>query len=327
MSAWIARLAYWYRKLNQYAQQGLLVILVTGLWLGLSANSGGSPEPRPFFKSGSLERQSIASASMHDAAPMLMRTSAVQSKSMGNFSAENFIPTAQAQDEGTFDDRKLIRTGSLTLEVSAPEESRQAAEQILMKHQGFIENLNTWEVRPNVLAYNLSLRIPAENLDTAVQQLVLLGNKTSENFQVQDITENYRDNQGRIKNLESQRDRLRELLEFKTENLADVLKVERELSRVQTDLDRLLGTQKRYDKQVSYSLLQLTLQPEPQIGDVANPTWSAKKSWRTAVNQLLATLQSLTDQGIKIVVFAPLWGGLAAIAFLVWRVIQRRKKA
>jgi len=168
----------------------------------------------------------------------------------------------------------VIKEAALDLEVADAEEAKALAEAEVKSLGGFITNMNSWEVRVGVLAYRMTIRVPAEKLDIAIENLTKLGVKKSENFSSRDITAQYTDTEAQIKNLKTRRTRLRKLLEFETKNLADVLQVDRELNNLQNQLDRLMRTQKGRDEKVAYSTLTLTLNPKTQIGDLTNPEWN-----------------------------------------------------
>ncbi len=221
--------------------------------------------------------------------------------------------------EGGFDpdqtEKKVIKNASLSLEVEDTEEARENTETLVTEFGGAVTNLNSWEVRPGILAYNLTTRVPAENLDAAVKNIAELGVKKSENFSVQDVTASYYDTEAQLENLKSRRDRLRELMERKTENLGDVLQVDRELSSVQSQIERLERTQKRRDTDVGFSTLRVTIQPEPAIGDFTTPDWTPERSWKQAVNDLIHSLQGIFDKSIKVLVFAPIWVPILVVAW------------
>ena len=131
-----------------------------------------------------------------------------------------------------------------------------------------------------------------------------------------DITSQYQDTEAQIENLKVRRDGLRDLLETRTNKLSDLLSVDRELSSVQQQIERLERTQKSRDNQVAYSVINFSVQPEPQIGDVANPHWSVDRSWRQSVNKLIVSLQDIADKAIYAVVFAPIWIPVLVILWL-----------
>lgn len=221
-------------------------------------------------------------------------------------------------------ERKIVRNASLQIEVSDTEVARTLVEKKVAELNGHITNLNSYEVRSGILSYNFTVRIPAEKLEKTMEAFTNLGVKKSESINEQDITAQYTDTESRLKNLEVRRDRLRELMERETDKLADVLQVDRELSSVQQQIENYERTLKRHDTNVSFSTVNLSLQPEPQIGDFQTPEWTAKKSWKQSVNDLIISLQEILDNGIQLLVFAPIWIPILLVLWAIQRFIRRR---
>ena len=73
------------------------------------------------------------------------------------------------------------------------------------------------------------------------------------------------DVEARLKNLGELRDRLRKLLESRPGTLKDVLETERELARVQGELDAMAAQRKALANETEKILLNLNYRPEPSI--------------------------------------------------------------
>ena len=89
----------------------------------------------------------------------------------------------------------------------------------------------------------VSMRVPEPKLDVALDSLSQLGTVTSRHVSSQDVTEEAIDVEARIQSLTAERDQLRQLL-AKAVAINDVFTIERELARVQGDIDSL---QRRLD--------------------------------------------------------------------------------
>ncbi len=230
-----------------------------------------------------------------------------------------YIPNAE--------DRKIIKNGSLSVEVADTEKARNEAEMQIESLGGEVTNMNSWEVRPGVLSYNFTVRIPSHKLEEAMEKLAFLGVKKSESIYTNDITASYQDTENQLENLRARRDRLRELMERETDNLGDVLNVDRELSNVQLQIENLERTQARRDTDVSHSTLNLSIMPETQIGDVSDPHWTVTKSWRMAINDLIQSAQSIADKFIIIIAYIPIWVPLLIILWILKvKVLDRKNK-
>lgn len=142
-------------------------------------------------------------------------------------------PTPTKSAPGTTSERTpvLIYTAELWLAVSSIEPSLAASEGIAREVGGFMTN------RDNT---SISLRVPAERFDEALDKLVKLGDVINRRVTAQDVTEEYRDLTLRIKNAEAIRDRLTELL-AKATNVEESIAVETELGRVTAEIETMKG--------------------------------------------------------------------------------------
>ena len=87
---------------------------------------------------------------------------------------------------------------------------------------------------------SVTIRVPEPRLDAALDTLGRLGKITNRTVSAQDVTEEAIDVEARIRSLTASRDRLRELL-TRASAVGDVVAVEKELARVQGELDSLQG--------------------------------------------------------------------------------------
>ena len=108
------------------------------------------------------------------------------------------------------------------------------------------------------------LRVPATRLDAVLDRLGGLGEERSRHVSTEDVTDKVTDMDAELANKRALRDRLRALL-ARAKDVKDVLSVETELTRVQTDIDSLEGRLKKLREDVAFSSINLTLKPpEPE---------------------------------------------------------------
>lgn len=169
--------------------------------------------------------------------------------------------------------RILLRTGSIRIEATDVGIASRMAQDIVKKHRGYLETINSSDDDD---AYaSLKLRIPKGALTRTMDELAALGRVTSRNIEVEDVTEQWIDIQAKMKNMRALRDRLRVLLR-QARNVKETLEVEKELTRVQSELDSLEGKIKAMRKHSAYSRLSLTISrksvPGP-VGAVGKGAW------------------------------------------------------
>lgn len=153
-------------------------------------------------------------------------------------------------------ERQIQRSGSMGLKSRSLKDSSAKTVSIATKHKALITSSN---LRKN--SYDATLRVPAPSLPSLMQSLETVGKVTYKNVEMTDVTEAYLDLQAALKNKRALRDRLRSLLSRATK-VDDILKIEKELSRVQTELDQMEARMKSMSSQVSHSTLDLSIERE-----------------------------------------------------------------
>lgn len=135
------------------------------------------------------------------------------------------------------------------------------------------------------------------------------------------------DTEARLKNMAELRDRLRSLLTTRAGALKDVLETERELARVQSELDALAAQRKTLANETEKILLTADYRPEPSIGETG-AMQPLVEAWRNAgrafAESLSAALLFIVQALPWLVIVTPaIWG--------IWRLLRRlfnwRRKA
>ena len=116
----------------------------------------------------------------------------------------------------------------------------KSASAIAEKHDGYITYSDN---------STANIKIPTAKAQTALKDFENIGTVTSKTITANDITEHYTDTQVRLDNLRRMQKRLSELL-TRASKVDDILRIERELSRVTTDLERHQARMNVLNKQV-----------------------------------------------------------------------------
>lgn len=127
--------------------------------------------------------------------------------------------------------RVLIYSAALRVVVPDVEAALKQAQALAGEYDGYMQELS---------GDRITLRVPAARFEEALARLESLGRVVQRDIKAQDVTEEYVDLQARLRNAERLRDRLLALLE-KAENVQAILEVERELGRVNQEIERLTG--------------------------------------------------------------------------------------
>ena len=103
---------------------------------------------------------------------------------------------------------------------------------------------------------NLTIRIPAGNLDSFIGQVKDVSNVVSYNESQDDVTLTYVSTESRIKALETEQERLLELLS-KAENMSDLLEIEARLTDVRYELENVTSQLRVLANKVDYATVYL----------------------------------------------------------------------
>jgi Domain of unknown function (DUF4349) len=119
----------------------------------------------------------------------------------------------------------------------------------------------------------LTLSVPADKIDTTLDQLARIGTVLRRNLSSQDVTAQYVDTESRLKTMRASVERVRALM-VQAKDLGQVVALESELSRRQADLESLESQLAALKNSVERSTLSVSLstpgnEPVAQAGFIA----------------------------------------------------------
>lgn len=147
----------------------------------------------------------------------------------------------------------LIYTAVLNLAVHHVEDQQNALVAIARAHGGFMARRSGSEV---------VIRVPAMRFEEALAATEALGDILGRTVDAQDVGEEFRDTQIRLRNLEAMRQRLEELLRL-ADNIEAALAVEQQLERVTTEIELLRGRLRSLEDRIAYSTITVHFRPRP----------------------------------------------------------------
>lgn len=218
-----------------------------------------------------------------------------------------------------FFDRKIIKTGWMTLEVENVFDALNQLTTLTTSYGGYVVASQTWYEGDEAYA-QLTFAVPVDQFEQAVAQTRRLGKVLNEQITSEDVTEQYVDLEARIQNLEATAARIRSFLD-EAKTVEEALRVNAELSRVEAELERLKGQRKALEKRTAFSTLQVTLQPVVATTVGEENGWSPAKTLREAWRTLTHLGQGVVDAAIWLVVVGgPIALVVGAVAFVLWRI-------
>jgi hypothetical protein len=173
-------------------------------------------------------------------------------------------------------DRLLIRYVSLRLDADNPQTLAEPINQIAVGAGGFVQRVTTERNE----RLEVMLRVPATRLDTVLAQLERLGDVKERTESARDVTEESVDVEARLTSLVAVRDRLRTLLRS-SNSVQDIVAVERELARIQSEVDALEARLKYLRSNVALAQIAVRIDQRHILGPlgwvVAGAAWVVSK--------------------------------------------------
>ncbi len=156
---------------------------------------------------------------------------------------------------------KIIKTGHLTAEVASYNEAVARVESVVKQHDAAMADASTHEQAGGALAGSFVIRVAPERFEALFAALKGLGRVESENVKAADVTAAYVDLEARITGLEITEKRLQELISNKSfvDKISSLLEVEREMTRVRSQIEQLMGELRVMADRVAQSTIHLTL--------------------------------------------------------------------
>ncbi len=242
-------------------------------------------------QSGSSDRSVVTKTEPPASAPVAARQnestgtgaaakpSTVQDGDMKQASLQN---AQNAQTSVT--ERKIIRNADLTLETNDPSQGQRKIASIAEAHGGFVitseakQTNAEGQLKPEMVV-TITVRVPSAQFDAAVNEIRGAGNRIAiEKITGQDVTEEYIDLEARIRAKQALETQFMEIMK-QARTVEDALEVQRQLSDVRSEIERLEGRRRFLENQSSLSTINVTLQPPSQIVSSTGFFYSVKRAF------------------------------------------------
>lgn len=220
--------------------------------------------------------------------------------------------------------RKVIVSHDITLEVDDIGPAFDSAVKLATQSGGYTTSTNRHRQPDGSFQGRISMRVPGDKAEAVMAALRKLGKSVSESSTGEDITERYIDMEARLANARASEKRLAGMMERGTANLADVLAVERELTRVRGEIESMEARKRGWDTLTRMVSITVELREPPRAMPSAHRIWHPIK---TALGQAAEGFaQSLHYAIVFLGALIPWLVVLGILAYVVVRIFRRRKK-
>lgn len=257
-----------------------------------------------------------------------------ESDSSSSALSESELGAAAAESDAADISRKLIRTVNISAQTTAFDAVNESINSNVSAFGGYLENSSVYGnsyYGDNSRYANYTIRIPADKLNAFLDKALDGLRVVSRSEDVEDITLRYTDLESRVKALETEQDRLYELMS-KADSVDAIISIETRLSEIRYELESIQSSLRVYDNQVVYSTVYLYIE-EVKITSTS-PESSFLEKVGTGLSQNLLSLKENAEAVViafisslpTIIVCAALF----AIVFLavrkICRIVRKRKR-
>ena len=228
---------------------------------------------------------------------------------------------------------KIIYTASVSIETTEFDKAVAALENQVQKISGFVESSNvTGDTQYNAdgtttvvnrWAY-YTVRIPCDHFESFLHETEGFGNVTSTSRDAQNVTSAYTDYEARLSSLNTQEERLLDML-AKSEDVETLIALEQRLSDVRYEIESIERNLRNYDMQIKYSTVNLDLREV----EVYTPTVPVRRTFSQKLADSLSDGWNGFTRGIQNVILglASALPALILLAVITAAVIVCIKKA
>ena len=252
----------------------LLVLTLLLAACGSAAEEAASSDAYQAAPQARAARAASAPAAPAQPAPtaapfMVTSEMALEQKVLDEFEVELHSISDESSEEVEFSaeraalvaqNRIIVRTVQLALEVDDVADSIEVISQSVQRDGGWVVSTDRSSKHYGYIA----VRVPAAKLDEALKWMRGVGvDVLSEASTSTDVTDEYYDLRSRVKSLQATEEALIRLLD-RAQDVEDALEVQRELARLQVEIEAHLGRIKLLEETAAFSLVNISLNLAPQ---------------------------------------------------------------
>lgn len=208
--------------------------------------------------------------------------SASQFTDSASYTEESVASAAETAEDTSGMERELAAMGRkviVTAHVSAETEDYDGAmawvKTALSQAGGRMENAEQYAHNQSRRSCQLTLRIPAGQLESFLTELEGRCNVVERSVREEDVTLDYVDTESHKKALLVEQERLMELL-AQADKLEDLLSIEDRLTQVRYQLQNYESALRVYDGQIDYSTVHMSLQEVRELTEPTPESWGSR---------------------------------------------------
>lgn len=251
----------------------------------------------------------------------------------GALPQEGSLPE-QGTDATGDEERMVIRTKVLRLEVDSTSEAIIEVRDLTRSHAGTVESMQVatagdeWVYRYDeggdgtALRGWITVRVPTAGYEAFVAEVAGIGKVIYQAESSEDVTQQHVDLSARLENLRAQEQQLRQFFEA-AEDVDDMLAVEKELGRIRGEIESMDAQVTWLERQASMATVTLELTEPRTVVSPDGRSWGFVDAVTDGIRGAAAVLTGLIT---VVIASSPVWL-VALLAFFPIRAAVRRRRA
>lgn len=227
---------------------------------------------------------------------------------------------------GLVDDARIVRTGTMQLEVTDVNRAVAAGRDAIRGLGGYIGASSTSNYEDGPIA-QITYRIPVERWEEALTALRSLNGLTSkvvvEQTAAVEVTGQIIDLEARIRNLRASESAL-QAISAKAGKISDVLEVQAQLTQVRGEIEQLTAQLTDVSQRADFATLEVTFGTAVVATQLAARGWDPETVVDEATASLVEILQGLAGAGIWFgIVWLPVLVTVSIVGLILAAVLRR----
>jgi hypothetical protein len=220
--------------------------------------------------------------------------------------------------------RKIIYNATADLLVDNLATAEQQLDEVIKAHKGLLARSEISTAPGTPRTGRWTVRVPVDEFAAFMKDIAKLGELQKSKTDSDDVTEEFYDLEGRIKNLKAEEETLRKILQ-EAVTLKDRLAVREQLQQVTSDTERLEGKLKRLDNLSSLSTVIVNISERKDFVPAEEPSLgtSIARTFRGSLELLGSFGKVVVLTGVALAPWLPV---VAIIAVPAGFVIRRRRR-
>ena len=219
-----------------------------------------------------------------------------------------------------------MHRAELTLRVEDLEGAGERAKELTAEADGYVSRESYEAPSGGAARASMTLRVPSAGYEAALAELTDMGERSSLERSVEDVTEEIADVEGRTESAERSLETLRGYLD-EAEGVEEMLEVESQIQERQEDLEAFQARLESLENSTAYSTVELTLLPPnaPDEDIEREELPGFLESLRSGGESLLTVGRAVAAAVGWLLPFVLVVGAIGAWPWLWWRARRRKR--